>query len=70
MNEFVIGPRVTAFTAVCDECAAETRHGWLGACVHATLDLDLARGSFLCRRGHVLVVVREGAGGAQAGEAA
>jgi hypothetical protein len=61
MNVVVIGPRVTAFTAVCEECAAETGHGWLGACVQASLDLDLARGTFLCRRGHPIEVERENA---------
>jgi hypothetical protein len=54
----VIGPRVTAFTTVCEICAADTGHGWLGASVQGTLELDLARGTFLCRRGHAIVVER------------
>jgi hypothetical protein len=55
----VIGPRVTAFTAICEICAADTGRGWLGASVHGNLELDLARGTFLCRRGHAIVVERE-----------
>jgi hypothetical protein len=55
----VIGPRVTAFTAICEICAADTRHGWLGASVQGSLELDVARATFLCRRGHAIVVERE-----------
>ncbi len=70
MNTVVIGPRVTVFTAMCEECAADARHGWLGACVQGTLELDLARGTFLCRRGHATVVVRERPQAARGSEAA
>ena len=60
MNAVVIGPRVTVFTAVCEECAADSGRGRLGVSVQGTLELDLARGTFLCRRGHAVLVEREG----------
>jgi hypothetical protein len=59
-----ISERATAFTVVCDRCAttdredAETAPGWAGATFAGTLDLDLDRGAFLCRRGHSVRVVR------------
>jgi hypothetical protein len=59
-----ISARATAFTVVCDRCAAEpdnTAAGepdWAGASFAGSLDLDLDRGAFLCRRGHTVRVVR------------
>lgn len=50
-----IGPLVTGFTVLCDACAAD---GWEGASFAGRLDLDLEAGIFLCRRGHVVRVVR------------
>jgi len=66
----VIGPRITAFTAICEICAADTGHGWLGASMQGNLELDLPRGTFLCRRGHAIAVEREGQAGERGSEAA
>ncbi|HXH97407.1 MAG TPA: hypothetical protein VNH40_09385 [Gaiellaceae bacterium] len=59
-----IAPRATAFTVVCDRCAAGDPEdpgieaGWAGVTFAGSLDLDLDRGVFLCRRGHTVRVVR------------
>jgi hypothetical protein len=59
-----ISARATAFTVVCDRCAADrdetaaTEPGWAGASFAGSLDLDLDHGAFLCRRGHTVRVVR------------
>ena len=66
----VIGPRITAFTAICETCAADADHGWLGASIHGNLELDLSRGTFLCRRGHAIVVERERQAAERGSEAA
>ncbi len=51
-----ISARATSFTAVCEACAAE---GYSGSTFAGRLDLDLAHGTFLCRRGHSVRVERE-----------
>lgn len=59
-----IAQRATAFTVVCDRCAADdveeaaNEPGWAGVTFAGSLDLDLERGLFLCRRGHTVRVVR------------
>ena len=57
-----ISARATGFTVVCGVCAAEDdAHGgagWGGASFGGRLDLDLAQGIFLCRRGHTVRIVR------------
>lgn len=59
-----ISERATAFTVVCDHCAAGAPDGaatgpvWVGASFAGSLDLDLDRGAFLCRRGHSVRIVR------------
>ena len=59
-----ISERATSFTAVCDRCATGDREtdapeaGWVGASFTGSLDLDLDRGAFLCRRGHSIRVAR------------
>ena len=50
-----IEPLTTAFTVVCETCAEQ---GWDGASFTGQLELDLEAGIFLCRRGHVVRVVR------------
>jgi hypothetical protein len=55
-----IAARATGFTVVCGRCAAadEGERGWGGSTFAGRLDLDLADGIFLCRRGHTVRVVR------------
>ena len=54
-----IAALATSFTAVCDRCAEiDFREGWSGSTFAGRLDLDLAAGVFLCRRGHPVRVVR------------
>ena len=54
-----IAALATSFTAVCDRCAEiDAREGWSGSTFAGRLDLDLAAGIFLCRRGHQVRVVR------------
>lgn len=55
-----ISARATSFTAVCGECAdLDAAEGYSGATFAGRLDLDLRHGTFLCRRGHSVRVVRE-----------
>ncbi|HZS24551.1 MAG TPA: hypothetical protein VFA30_06130 [Gaiellaceae bacterium] len=55
-----ISARATSFTAVCEACAAEdAAEGYGGSTFAGRLDLDLAHGTFLCRRGHSVRVERE-----------
>jgi hypothetical protein len=49
-------PRATAFTAVCEACAAE--HGYHAAHLAGRLALDRDHGSALCPRGHHIRVER------------
>jgi hypothetical protein len=59
-----ITARATAFTVVCERCAAADRDGaaagpgWAGASFAGSLDLDLDQGVFLCRRGHTVRIAR------------
>ncbi len=53
-----ISPRAVSFTAICEECVHVADNGWHGTSFGGTLDLDLQRGTFLCRRGHRLRVER------------
>lgn len=49
----------TAFTAVCEVCLGiDTAVGLTASTFAGRLDLDLAEGVFLCRRGHRVTVVR------------
>ena len=75
MNEHVqvvtIGIAAIAFTAVCETCLGIDRAVGLSASTFAgRLDLDLADGVFLCRRGHHVSVVRAAAAAASASESA
>ena len=54
----MIAARVTAFTVVCESCAALEAAEWMGANFAGRLDLDLTHGTFLCRRGHSVRVER------------
>jgi hypothetical protein len=54
-----IGPLATSFTAVCVECCdLNAAEGYSGSTFAGRLDLDLDRGTFLCRRGHSVQVIR------------
>jgi len=54
-----IATLATSFTAVCERCAElDSRDGWSGSTFAGRLDLDLAAGVFLCRRGHQVRVQR------------
>jgi len=54
-----IAALATSFSAVCDGCAEiDALEGWSGSTFAGRLDLDLAAGIFLCRRGHQVRVVR------------
>jgi hypothetical protein len=65
-----IGPLATSFTAVCVECCdLNAAEGYSGSTFAGRLDLDLDHGTFLCRRGHAVQVVRAQAVSA-AGDAA
>ena len=56
----LISPWATAFTAVCTRCVElDSIAGWSGSSFAGRLDLDLADGIFLCRRGHPVRVERE-----------
>jgi len=61
-----ISARAAAFTVVCNACArAMHEPGWSGATFAGHLDTDLESGTFLCRRGHEVHVVRERGGESQ-----
>jgi hypothetical protein len=54
-----IASRATSFTAVCESCVAlDDGGGWAGSTFGGRLDLDLAHGTYLCRRGHSVRVER------------
>jgi hypothetical protein len=58
----LVPARATSFTAVCVECAGlDGAHGQQGSTFAGRIDLDLDRGTFLCRRGHTVRVEREAA---------
>jgi hypothetical protein len=55
-----ISRRAVSFTAVCEACVElDAIAGWSGSAFAGRLDLDLDRGTFLCRRGHSVRVERE-----------
>ncbi len=57
-----VAVRATSFTAVCVECAGlDEAEGYSGSTFAGRLDLDLAHGTFLCRRGHTVRVERSAA---------
>jgi len=66
-----IGAATTAFTAVCETCLGIDRAVGLSASKFAgRLDIDLAEGVFLCRRGHHVSVLRAAAATAASESAA
>ena len=56
-----LGPRATAFRAVCEACAEGGlgTESWLAATVEGRLRIDQHHASICCPRGHVLRVERE-----------
>lgn len=52
-----LSPRVTAFTAVCEECVDDARE-WADARVEGTLREERVHGTAVCARGHVILVER------------
>jgi hypothetical protein len=66
-----ISARATSFTAVCELCAElDAGEGYSGSTFAGRLDLDLAHGTFLCRRGHTVRVERDGPMAGRAANAA
>jgi hypothetical protein len=58
-QQVTIAARTTSFTAACELCAQlDGTSGWSSSTFGGHLDLDLDRGTFLCRRGHALRVER------------
>ena len=55
-----VPPRATAFRAVCERCQESqlASRGYVGATVDGSLALERGEGSAMCRRGHVIRVVR------------
>ena len=55
-----VAPRVTAFTAMCEACAATCNgaDGWLACRVEGRLRLDQKHAALTCSRGHSLRVER------------
>ena len=54
-----ISPAAASFTIVCESCAGlDAAEGSSGSTFAGRLDLDLAHGTFLCRRGHSVRVER------------
>jgi len=61
MNEQVveIPASATSFTAACERCAdVDAAQGYGGSTFAGRLDADLDHGTFLCRRGHTVLVQR------------
>ena len=64
MNEnpaqvLTIAPGATSFTAVCEVCLGiDTAVGLSASTFAGRLDADLDEGVFLCRRGHLVHIVR------------
>ncbi len=55
----VISARATSFTVVCELCTElDAAEGYSGSTFAGRLDLDLGHGTFLCRRGHTVLVER------------
>jgi hypothetical protein len=62
-----IPARATSFTATCDACAdLDAADGYSGSTFAGRLDIDLDRGTFLCRRGHAVRVERMSPSSAEA----
>jgi len=54
-----IAAAATSFTAVCELCLVlDAAAGWSSSTFAGRLDVDLRRGTFLCRRGHTVDVER------------
>lgn len=51
-----LAPRATAYTVVCEECAAQ--YGYLGAQVEGRLELEREHTATSCGRGHPISVLR------------
>jgi hypothetical protein len=67
----VIAASAASFTIVCEHCAElDAAEGSTGSTFAGRLDLDLRRGTFLCRRGHSVRVERAALPEDQSGEAA
>jgi hypothetical protein len=61
-----IPTHAVSFTAVCETCVElDAIAGWSGSSFAGRLDLDLDHGTFLCRRGHSILVEREAEQGGQ-----
>jgi hypothetical protein len=58
-----LAPRATAFTAVCEACAAQElgSENWLAATVEGRLRLEDRHATVSCPRGHVLRIERAAA---------
>lgn len=55
----VIAAAAASFTVACTHCAAlDAAEGSTGSTFAGRLDLDLASGVFLCRRGHTVRIER------------
>jgi hypothetical protein len=55
----VIAAAAASFTVVCAACAGlDAAEGSTGSTFAGRLDLDLRYGTFLCRRGHTVLVER------------
>ena len=62
-----IPAHATSFTATCDACAdLDAADGYSGSTFAGRLDIDLDRGTFLCRRGHAVRVERTSPSSAEA----
>ena len=58
-QSMTIAADAIAFTAVCDLCVGiDTAAGFSGSRFAGRLDADLGAGTFLCRRGHAIRIVR------------
>jgi hypothetical protein len=54
-----ISASAATFTIACERCARhDIAEGYTGSTFAGRLDLDLAGGTFLCRRGHTVRVER------------
>ena len=55
-----ISARTTSFTVVCELCSElDAAEGSTGSTFAGRLDVDLGRGTFLCRRGHTVRIERD-----------
>ena len=66
-----VAARATSFTAICEACAAlDSAAGWSSSTFAGRLDLDVPQATFLCRRGHSVLVGRQGAAAEEGGATA